>query len=535
MTSTSALGLADQVLTLSLEALLVSGGDSRMQLELETGLNKYGCAPRVRGAVAFGNCTASSLSPAGLVGARAIHDQLKVAARAGGDDAVVTEVESQFHEIRRGFRDVMRLNGVDCDIAFCPSGTDAELIVLAVARAGGDGPIVNIVTGPSEVGSGTLNAAAGNHFNKHVPCGERRTPGEPIDAELVENVRVATVRLRANDGRLLDQNELDGQVDEMVRGACAEGARVLLHVVTHSKTGVYAPSFDKAAQLREEFGDRVTVVLDAAQGRLSRRSIRAALELEYLVLMTGSKFYGGPPFSGAVLVPASLRPEPSGLKAFSPGFCDYLTAPELPRRWKSLRDSVPTKPNVGLIIRWGTALAQIEAYYETPSSLRQAVMREFESAVPAALGESAQIEVVPVSPIRDRDSTRYLEAATTVFPFFVYDADGEPMSKGTLKRVFRLLNRDLSGALPSAMPHEKAVLARQIHIGQPVTLSGLDDEDRSVLRVALGGPMVTQVATDVRVGPTIEARTSWLKAQLEILRRKIELIVAHYDVLEELA
>lgn len=526
--------LADSILNSSLEDLLVSGGDSRMHVSEDTRLNKYGCAPRVRNAAAFGNCTASSLAPSGLAGARAVHHRLRAAARADGSQGVRAEVEEIFSEYRGRFREVMRLRDVDCDIVFCPSGTDAELLALAVTRAGSEEPFLNIVTGPSEVGGGTTLAAGGKHFNEHVPCGERREPGTPLDDAHARGVRVATIRLRSTDGRLLRPEELDERADELVRSACAEGAQVLLHVVTHSKTGVYAPSFDKAAELQEAFGDQVTVMLDAAQARLSRRSVKAALELDYLVLMTGSKFYGGPPFSGVLLVPPKLRPSTTGLGALYPGLKDYLTAPEMPQAWTDQRASLPPDPNPGLVLRWGAALGQIEAYYETPSELRRSVMRAFEEAVPRVLGSSGIVDVVPVSPIRDRDSLRYLEAATTVFPFFVRGEDDQPLGRGDLKILFRLLNRDVSGALPHLEAMEKALLARQIHIGQPVVLSGADEDERTVLRVALGGPMIEKVATDTGIGPDFESRIAWMEAQLEMLRQKIELVVDHWDELREL-
>jgi len=362
-----------------------------------------------------------------------------------------------------------------------------------------------------------------------VPSGESREPGAPIDGELSEGVRVETIRLRSEDGHLSTPEELDEEADKLVRAACLEGANVLLHVVTHSKTGVYAPSFDKAAELRDEFGEQVTVILDAAQGRLSRRSIKAALELSYLVLITGSKFYGGPAFSGALLVPNAHRPSITGLERLTPGLRDYMTAPELPQHWRKLRTSLPAEPNPGLVLRWSAALAQIEAYYETPSENRRLVMRAFEEAVTERLGTSELIDVIPVSPLRERDSLRFLEAATTVFPFFVRSEPGGPyLERDRLKKVFSHLNSDLSGAVPSLSAAEQAILAREIHIGQPVLLSGGADDEHSVLRIALGAAMVIKVANDANLGEDFDQRLDWLRSQIDILREKVELIITHF-------
>ena len=51
---------------------------------------------------------------------------------------------------------------------------------------------------------------------------------------------------------------------------------------------------------------RVQVVVDACQMRLGRPRLKKYLDRGYLVIVTGSKFFTGPAFSGALLVPAGL-------------------------------------------------------------------------------------------------------------------------------------------------------------------------------------------------------------------------------------
>ena len=43
--------------------------------------------------------------------------------------------------------------------------------------------------------------------------------------------------------------------------------------------------------------------------RLGRTRLQKYLDRGYLVLVTGSKFFTGPPFSGALLVPSALAQE----------------------------------------------------------------------------------------------------------------------------------------------------------------------------------------------------------------------------------
>ena len=207
-------------------------------------------------------------------------------------------------------------------------------------------PVVNILVGPGEVGSGTPQAAACCHYDDLTPSGARVVPGTPVDPVLASLVDVRTVDLRTANGEMHSESEIDAAVIELFVEASEADAIVLLHIVAHSKTGVHAPSLACAERLRKISND-VVVVVDAAQGRFSRRGLREVLQSDYLVMFTGSKFYGGPPFSGALLVPSKFRPANRGLSRFPDGFADYFSAAEMPETWPEVRQHLPQKPNVG--------------------------------------------------------------------------------------------------------------------------------------------------------------------------------------------
>src|SRR5512140_3009025 len=59
-------------------------------------------------------------------------------------------------------------------------------------------------------------------------------------------------------------------------------------------------------QIRRCGSDRVQVVVDACQMRLGRPRLRKYLDRGCMVIVTGSKFFTGPPFSVALLVPAGF-------------------------------------------------------------------------------------------------------------------------------------------------------------------------------------------------------------------------------------
>jgi hypothetical protein len=499
-----------------LEKLLASGGDTRLTINPSTGRNRYECWPRPSAAVPFGSCTSSTVSARGYEAAQQAHHLICSAAdsRAAANDFA--------DSVRQRLRELLTLPG-DVEIALAPSGTDVEMLALALAAAGGDRPVVNIVVGPSEVGSGTPLAAAGCHYDSLTPSGLRVIAGEPVDAGLAALVDVRTVELRTAAGEMLSESEIDAAVIELFVEANDADAIPLVHIVAHSKTGVHAPSLSCVERLRK-IGDDVVVVVDAAQGRFSRRGLRDVLQKDYLVMFTGSKFYGGPPFSGALLVPRKYQPANRGIDRLPAGFAQYFTACEMPESWSEIRGSLSDEPNMGALLRWAAALAEIEAYYDVPDSARLRVLRFFEAEVPRVLGGGEIIRLLPVfPPLYDDTAERLLESKTTVFGFWITPSGARrPLGKTELKQMHAELASDLS------MTHrglDPCIVSREYHLGQPVDLGPAG----CVLRVALGGELITRVATDTSLGNALDVRLSWLRDQLTGLRSKIECLAKLYS------
>ena len=344
----------------------------------------------------------------------------------------------------------------DVEVVFCPSGTDAELLALALAAGGHGRPVVNIIVGPTEVGSGTPQAAAGLHYDNLVPRGGRVTAGTPVNAELAERVSVQTVNIRDERGEMLNEFYLDALVTEMVSRGCQRGAHVLLHLVAHSKTGMHAPSLECVDRITRRLSPDVTVVIDAAQGRVSRRGLNDVLRQGHLVMFTGSKFYGGPAFSGALFVPPHWQPEPRGITKLPDEFDQYFTAAAMPESWPQIRSHLTDWPNYGALLRWEAALAEIDAYYQVPSQSRLRILRAFEEAVPQVFAGSQSIRLMPVfPPIQDDSQTRLLESKTTVFSFQIV-IENQPLALKELKTFHRELNSDVQNGL-SGTPGERDV------------------------------------------------------------------------------
>jgi hypothetical protein len=71
-----------------------------------------------------------------------------------------------------------------------------------------------------------------------------------------------------------------------------------------TKTGLIAPGLGTVFRLKARYGDRLWIMVDACQLRISPETIRAYLARGMMVAITGSKFMEGR-FSAA---PCSARP-----------------------------------------------------------------------------------------------------------------------------------------------------------------------------------------------------------------------------------
>lgn len=475
-----------------LSRLLQLGGDLRLATDPTTGLSKYRVAPELRDAVPLGSCTASSPSTLALSAA----DALLASLRESPDPAAEVDAAARRH--RQRLAALFELPP-DARLALTPSGTDAIYLVscLALRRAA---HAHHIVVGASELGGGTLRAALGQSISDRGPFGSAPS-GTPL-AGLAERCSAEPLYLRRPDGSRLEPSEVDDLVVESVDRVPADRA-VVLHLVAHSKTGLRAPSTALSRRLQERLGRRLVVLIDAAQGRLAPRDVRKALDFGFPVLFTGSKFYSGPPFSSALVLPGPLADDPGPLPA---SLSDWFSRDGLPHSWEQARASLREPVNVGLALRWEAALAEIERYHAIAPRHRAGVYHTFAGAVHEVFGPSDIIEVdVPLPPVHQLVTA--LGAFPSVFSFRVRGEDGY-LDKPALARLHARLDTAGDG-----------VLAGRFHLGQPVELGPPNETKSTVLRVALGARLVSDLA------PLPDSGASWLRATLRALREKAEHLV----------
>lgn len=503
------------------DVLLTLGGDDRQEVDWDTGLNSYGIAPRpTPWRAAFGSCTASSPTFRAFDAARHLRVRLLHAAL---DDRLDEAVAAETRRMRAMLLAALGIAASPgTEVVLTPSGTDAEVVALAVALAGG-GPIRSIVVGPLEIGRGSGPAAAGRHFSDRVPSGRSVTPGAAVAGIGPADVAVAEVPVRDDAGLVADPEAVAAAVEAALADA---PGRVLLHVVEGSKTGIRAPSPEAVARWEARHGATLDVVVDAAQMRIDQPTVAAHLASGRMIIVTGSKLFGGPPFSGAVLLPPALAARVRTAPPPVPGLEDYLSEADVPPTLAGLRAVARPGANLGLLARWAAALAEMRSFHNASWEIRDEVLRRVAAGMRDTLEAAPHVEIVesPYSRIPEHDD-RGLRDLPTIFTFVVRGADGTLLDVDQARCAQTLLGRDLTAAL-AAVPGAHQVAARSFHVGQPVRVRREGDRWIGALRLAIGAPTVSQVVFDHTRGATwtdrIELELSDVRDALDKLRMVVD-------------
>jgi len=480
-----------------LEYWFSKGGDHRLVADPATGLTPYRVALCPRNSVSLGSCTASSPGPRGWSAAHKALDEWNA---SGGSEKLI---EGFVESTRSSLRAVMGLSP-QVSIPLAPSGTDILYLVSQIARRGFD-EVHHVIVGASELGGGTVSASKGLTFSARTPFGGEDAVGREIPG-LAEHCSVESVYLRKVEGQRLDDEKVDAEVESRVNAAMADGRRVVLHLVVHSKTGLRAPSMEAANRLKARHGESLLVLIDAAQGRIAPADVQRAISAGFVVLFTGSKFYSGPPFCGALFLPESLSGDPGPFPAEISLWYDRASLPE---HWSKARASLENNVNVGLALRWVAAAAEFTAYHEILPRWRGRAYATFAGAVHENFGPSDVVDMeIPLPP--GHRLVTVLGAFPTVFSFRVRGKTGW-LDASQLKRLHALLDTDLS--------HEDPRLSRCYHLGQPVALGPPGQDRRAYLRVALGCSLVTEFSQQPDAGG------AWMREQMAGIRIKIETLI----------
>ncbi len=502
------------------DALMETGGDIRLQRDPRSALNGYGCSHRPRPwAITFASSTASSSSERGYLAAD--QERLKTTAKLLATDSQ-SPVRASLAAVRRELKQAFAL-ATDAQVVLAASGTDTELLALALTHlSAADKPILNILIAPEETGRGVPMAARGVHFAVDTARGHDVAYEAPI-AGFRPDTRLANVPLRRPDGSLREWPAVEAEISAVLAGGIASGHRVILHVLDLSKTGLLAPRPALLKELRNRFGENFDIVVDACQARLSAQAMQNYLGLQAVVLITGSKFFTGPPFAGALLVPGAIAARlrhgklPAGLDA-------YFGRGEFPETCKAA-DGLPPGGNYGLSLRWHAALAEIKAFNLVPKPRRAEILRGFGAEVRAAIAANTALALLEAPAIARLEADEPWERLPSIFSFSLrLPGQKHALDPIEARCVYVWLNTDLAKILPG---HPAA--SRICHIGQPVRLPQPDGGFIGVLRVSAGARLISGEPSHKGLGGPLRIRREF--ADLRGVFEKIGLILDHFQEL----
>lgn len=470
---------------------MTRGGDARIVLDPQSGLNRYHSAPYPRDVLAFASSTANDLSADAMA-------FLENDFAGGATKLESGEDYAAYLDVLRGRVSAAYRLPTGTDIFFAPSGTDLEYVALLAVAGRKPNGIANLLLGADEVGSGCIHSAAGRYFANETALVANVKPGQDIEG--LPPIEMGDFPVRNPEGEAFDSESLTGQMETAIADALAAGRYPLVHVVHGSKTGLVLPHLDDIDRLRSRFGDDVAFVVDACQARITTQAIHDYLARGIIVFLTGSKFMGGPPFSGFALLPSGMVASTAPLAA---GMASVFRRAEVPVGWAGA-DALPDSGNAGLALRLSASLFELERFQQLSIERVTRVVSAFNQAA-GRLADQLRARKVAAAPAEDaaEEQEHPIEMQTLVTLDLCHDGAGA---------VSRTLDFDAAVAI------HKAMSADGVRLGQPVRCVKLaDGRWGATLRVGLSMPQVVRLdgVGDAEMAEWLQSAMDRIAAALE--------------------
>jgi hypothetical protein len=387
-------------------AALFSDGDSRIAADPQTGLNKYFCpAVPVPDLACVSSCTASPVSVQGFAAAAEAFSNIVLAPsprqRADRLAALAARIEGR---LLRYFG-----AGTSARAFLCPSGTDALLTTAMLIGAERPGEAMTaILPSASETGTGVPMAAMGRVFDGP----DSGTPLTGCAGTAIE------IPLRSADGSPRGEDAVN---EAFATATAAATGNVIVYLTHSTKTGLIAPVSPPGG---------ANVIVDACQARIQPETVAAYLARGWPVVVTGSKFLGGPAFSGAILFPRSRMPA---------------------NGWRSLPSALSDAAKLGTVLRWTATLDAIDAFEPLAASMAEILSRR-SAAIEQALASNPAL--VSIGGLQHRGSG--WADLPSIFTFGVRDSADRR----------RLLSAAELRPLYERLAHAGVLLGQPVGLGQ---------------------------------------------------------------------
>jgi hypothetical protein len=512
------------------EDLLVSGGDSRIVVDRRTGFNRYGTTPRPRPeAVHFSSSTASSISDYGFTYCDVLRRDLLAAMLREGIGPAQLRART-VDAIAMELLELLMLTSDEADVVLAPSGTDTEMLSVLLSIAAGTA-LTNILLAPEETGRGVREAAAGKYFDSLAASGQALPKGQPAWPHAT--IRVVEVPIRDGRGVPRLHSEVTQNIRREIEPALARRDRVLLHFLASSKTGLNSPGEQAVEELLRLDPESIDVVVDACQMRSPFVKMGDWVRRGWMVQLTGSKFLTGPPFSAALMIPKSLRRRSPNVNALLNEAPAVGSGQDWGRWWRDHLTIAPEEcvASFGTIFRWLPAILEAQLFNAIPSHIQEYSFTRFRSAMNERLDDSPWlVRMDELESEHSREHGNLALATSSIICFAVriahWDGTRRALDEAECRKIFELLNLDLTDKLGELSPAERARAGLRAHIGQPLVIKSRDASgSTAMLRMVLGarffsivahaGPGSVEAALESEIADAIRALE-----KLELLAQK---------------
>lgn len=457
----------------SLLGVLVRGCDERIFLRPQSNANKYHLNPvEFKDLLQRGSCTCNLLTPDG-------YDVAVDYLKTYGNTSYETKVQDQAKRIQTLFQSP----NAAFDVVFGPSGSDMMYVpslYLSMLNPGQE--IINIVTCPDELGSGSKPAAEMKYYAAWNQKGESLELNGDICSDAIKT-KCMYLPARHPSGEIVDRIAgITKLVDENKQ------LPTIVNLVFGSKSGIEDDMF-LIESLQSKFGSdfkRLMFCVDMCQFRADVSLVHRLISKHVLIMITGSKFYQAPPFCGAILVPQFMSD--------TLGRCD-ATAASVYRGIFSAHDfpsanmakiSATLEPfeNKGLRTRWEVALNEMESYQALPNKATNAAILRWRQVVVGRLAQTDVFEIMP----------NVNDTSASIVSFKVKKGDGSSLSKAECQALFDKLALNRQTGFQDG--YEK------VFIGQPVAFP----DGGAFIRLAIGSYGVRMMMKQERFNPHNDLR-----------------------------
>jgi len=461
--------------------LLCTGGDERLDI-LENGLNKYFIHPAQFSETVFrGSCTCNALNADSLMEYKHIVEDLN---QNGLHNYQIEELRNQ---IKTAFQSSD--SSVDFEVFIAPSGTDlVYLPLLFKSIIDPHKHIVNVLTCPEELGSGTVLASQGKFYFSKNQFGETVPKNEPIG--LHSEIDLIELAARDENGNI-HKHELE--IQRIIQNKTHDQT-LLINLVLGSKSGI-----EDNLSLIPKYKNDALFVVDMCQLRVNNDLINQTLANGACVMITGSKFFQAPLFCAALFVPSNVINQiqstqldlNSNQHSTVDGINQIFAQSDFPHVLGKLRSQLREYHNVGLYCRWKMAINEIERFNQLDQHQVTQLIAVWNSYVSTEISQNPHYELM-----KDFDLTN-----KSIISFRVKFDNSKYLAHEELQFLYQQLLTSNSELLEG----------KKLQMGQPVRYG-----DKSFIRLAIGAVNIRKF---IKEGLDLNFESRILESITQVLKR----------------